>query len=133
MHQYFQHYCSVKEFSEIFSNFAVGLGALGAASTGIKIVYDWLIDKSNQKKLIRFREIYPPQELGKGYRIADSVALPGKIYIIDLRTRQKRWIQSSSTFIDLGFNWGAIEHMSVNEFDSYVEIKPILTSGKPWS
>jgi hypothetical protein len=132
MHHW-HHYTSLKDASEIFYNFAVGIGALGGLFAVYKLFDEWRNEKVKREKIEQLRKIYPASELGHGYKIADSVEDRGVIYIIDLRNSKKHWIQSSSTFVDLGFDWRKVEHITADEFRVYHEGDPILTSGTPGS
>ena len=133
MYQHFHYYFSLKDISEIFYNFAVGIGTLSGVFAAYKLIQEWFISKSKQKMIDRLKKLYPRSELNISFLVADTARAPGKIYLIDIKKRQKYWIQSSSTYLDLGLFWDDFKRISEDEFDSYKEGVSILTSGAPGS
>jgi hypothetical protein len=120
--------------SEIFYNFAVGIGAIGGGFFAIvKAIIDWLVEKRKSSIKNEFKKLYPRKDLNITFQVVDTEKLPGKLYILDLKNKEKHWIQSSQTLLDLGLFWDDSRRISLDEFSKYKEGSAILTEGKPGS
>ena len=109
--------------SEIYSNIAIGTATVIGIVVGYPVLRRWL-------RVRRIRKLYPLSRLGVDFKLADGDKSPGKIYIVDIKRKSRKWIESLSTFHDLNFYSDKVEHMSQNELDDYREEPGILTSGK---
>ncbi len=114
---------SWKMVSEIFLNFVLGISSLVGVVVGAPALLKMI-------KVNRLRRQYPVDKLGIDFKLVDTDKAPGKIYLIEIHTRAKRWIESSGTFLDLRFYWDKVERISQEEFDSYEQRDGILTTGK---
>lgn len=127
----------LKETSEIFYNFTVGVGALFASGAGIKALYEWagvykekreLLKKKvwfGQAKKYYLRENINSSDGESGFRLLRNPA-NGYIYIYDLSTRHKYWIENMPTYYELGYqdnknnkDWINIIDLPLNEQNKY--------------
>lgn len=118
--------------SEIFRNFAIGLGALGGGLfVGLKFVVEFILSIKKISYKAKFHKLYPREKLNDVFKIVDTERGLGKLYLVDLKKKEKYWIQSATTLLDLNFFWDDAKRISQEEFDSYREGPAILTSGEP--
>jgi len=125
---------SWKTFSEIFNNITIGFAAIAGILWGIiKGISEFI--KSKKKKSYRdsIKKLYPRERINEIYKIVDHEKAPGKLYLVDLNKKEKYWIQSGPTLLDLGFFWDDARRISEKEFESYKEGPGILTVGTPGS
>lgn len=123
-----------KVISEIFNNVAIGLAAIGGGFWAIiKGISEFVSTKKKNSYRDSFKKLYPREKLNKTFKIVDNGKAPGKLYIIDLEKKEKYWIQSGPTLLDLGFFWDDAVRISEDEFSKYEEGPGILTVGTPGS
>jgi hypothetical protein len=118
---------TVLDTSQIFFNFAVGTasGVFVIFNTGSKL---WSSHK--QKSIeVDVKKKYPRDKMNTLFQLIDTEKAPGKIYLIDLESKRRHWISSSSTMNDLGFHWSDVIRISDTDFNKYEEGTAILTSG----
>lgn len=121
-----------KTVSEIFNNFAIGLAAItGGIWAGIKAGIEFVSSKKRSSYKDDIKKRYPKEKLNKTFKIVDYANAPGKLYLVDLEKREKYWIQSASTLLDIGFFWDDAQRITVEEFNKYKEGPAILTVGVP--
>jgi hypothetical protein len=117
-------------YSEIFYNFAVGIGVLLAGFGGLKILSDWLKNvrekKRKEKLTTELKSRYPQSDHGETFQLIESKAKPGKIYLLDKVTNKKRHIASPSTFQALEFERHMVKELDHKEFKSIKTGKRIL-------
>jgi hypothetical protein len=123
-----------KPFSEVFNDIAVGLGALLAGLGGLKIFINWVEAKTRKDNFYRFKEIYSrdkfrSKDAKEGFRLLRNPA-SGKIYIYDLDTKKRHWIETMSTYYELGYidnnqskDWQNFSDISESEMNKYVKFE----------
>jgi len=124
------------EFSQIFYNYAVGIGVLLAGLGGLRIFNDWLRnarenareEKRKKKLTAEFKAKYPKEENGKAFRLIKSTtsAKPRHVYLLDNDTKIKHWIASSVTFKALKYEPYMVDDLKPDEFNSFEEGDKIL-------
>lgn len=123
--------------SQVFSNFALGIGALLAGSGGLKVLLDWASnnrEKNKREKLeAELRVKYPPKENGKTFQLIQSSAKPGMIYLLDNKTNKKHHIASLSTFKALGYDNTMVKSLGQEVFNSMEDGDAFLTQGVRFS
>lgn len=125
---------SWKTLSEIFNNFAIGLAAMAGILWGIiKGITEFVKMRKKNSFKDNIRKMYPRERINKIFKIIDHEKAPGKLYLLDLNKKEKYWIQSGTTLLDLGFFWDDANRISEKEFESYKEGPGILTVGTPGS
>lgn len=118
--------------SEIFYNFAVGLGAIGGGIfIAMKGIIAFLKKKAQGLPIRKIKKKYPREKMNRTFKLVDTEKVPGKVYLLDLKDGKRYWIQSGPTFLDLNFFWDDFVRIEQTEFDKYKEGTPILTSGDP--
>lgn len=121
-------------FSQIFHNFAVGIGALLAGAGGFKILYDLAVNLADKRSRSRqekdLKSMYLPNMLGKRFNLIASSKNPDWIYLHDLKTNKKHHIASNWTFVDLGYDRSMIQLMSEEVFNTIDEGERFLTKGE---
>lgn len=115
------------ETSQIFFNWAVGIASgafviAKAIANGFRFIKNRSIETDFKKK-------YPRDDLGKTFRLVDTEEAPGKIYLLDTKSKKRHWISSASTMRDLNYHWTDVERIPKSDFDKYKEGAGILTSG----
>lgn len=123
--------------SQIFHNYAVGIGVLLTGLGGLKILYEWAIsyrDKNKRKRLSEeLKAKYPPGENGKSFQLIESSSERGKIYLHDRKTDKKHHIASILTLIDLGYDHSMVQGIDKDVFDSIDTGDEFLTQGERYS
>ena len=123
--------------SQIFNNYAVGIGVLLTGLGGLKVLYEWADnyrDKYRRKKLSEeLKAKYPPKENGKSFQLIESTAARGKIYLHDKKTNKKHHIASILTLIDLGYDHSMAQGLDKDVFDSIETGDEFLTQGERYS
>jgi len=123
--------------SQIFHNYAVGIGVLLTGLGGLKILYEWAINYSDKNRKRRLSEElktkYPPRENGKSFQLIESSSMPGKIYLLDKKTNKKHHIASILTFIDLGYDHSMVQRLGKDVFDAIDTGDEFLTQGERYS
>ena len=120
------------EFSQIFYNYAVGIGVLLAGLGGLRILNDWLRnareEKRKKKLTAEFKAKYPKEENGKAFRLIKSStsAKPRHVYLLDNDTKIKHWIASSLTFKALEYETYMIDDLKPDKINSFKEGDKIL-------
>ena len=123
-----------KTISEIFNNFAIGAAAIaGGFWAGIKASIEYITSRKKSLYKDEIKKRYPREKLNKTFKIVDHEKAPGKLYLVDLKKKEKYWIQSAPTLLDLGFFWDDAQRISEAEFNKYQEGTGILTLGSPGS
>ena len=118
--------------SEIFYNFAIGLGAIGGGVfVGAKGMVEFWKSRNIQVSISKIKKRYPRSELNKSFRLVDTEEAPGRVYLLDTKTRKRHWIQSGATLLDLDFYWSDFKRIATDEFNKFDEETPILTRGEP--
>ncbi len=125
------------EFSEIFSNYTVGFGALLAGLGGLKILNEWgsNIKENNRRNKLRdeLKVRYPSIAQGKKFRLIETKFPPGWVYLHDKIMNEKHHIASMLTMIKLGFNRDEVDIISQIEFNAIPEKQEFLTDGERYS
>ena len=120
------------EISQIFYNYAVGIGVLLAGFGGLRIFNDWLRtarEERRKKKLTaEFKAKYPKEENGKAFRLIKSStsAKPRHVYLLNNDTKIKHWIASSLTFKALEYETYMVDDLKPDEINSFEEGDKIL-------
>lgn len=123
-----------KYTSEVFYNFAVSLGAIGGGIfAGTKVIVEFILTRQRGSYKNKFKKLYPRESIGVIFKVVDTDKAPGKLYLIDLKKKERYWIQSSNTLLDLNLFWDDAKRISEAEFEKYKEGPAILTSGTPGS
>lgn len=124
-------------FSQVFNNFAVGIGAILAGFGGLKVLLDWRREHEENKRRKRLeaelRSKYPPKELGKKFLLIQSSEKPGMIYLLDLKSGKKHHIASNSTFVALGYDRSMVKGLGKEVFNGYEEGDEFLIEGERFS
>lgn len=124
----------LKTISEIFNNFAIGSAAIaGGIWAGLKAFIEFATSKKKSSYGDEIKKRYPREKLNKTFKIADHAKAPGKLYLVDLKKKEKYWIQSAPTLLDIGFFWDDAQRIPEEEFNKYKEGPGILTLGSPGS
>lgn len=145
LHNIFFGTISLKQFSEIFYNFAVGTGALLAGGAGIKAFSEWTQKQKQERELLnnrsRFtdakisfpREKYKTIDGESGFRLLRNPA-NGHISIYDLASKTRYLIENMATYYELGYlddnsskDWKNITELAQIEQSKYHKFK----DGKP--
>ena len=112
----------IQRISQIIYNFAVAIGAFLAGFGGLKVLNDWLRnvreEKRKKKLTAELKAKYPWGENGKTFKLIESKAKPGKIYLLDKATNKKHHIASWSTFKTLEYEREMVEKLDQEEFKS---------------
>ena len=116
--------------SKIFSNFAVGIGALVAIGAGLKVFIDFWGQIKKRRLLEYLRKTYPPSERGKRYNLIASSKNTDRVYLHDLLTNKKHHIASIGTYYDLYYDRSDAQIMSDDVFIQISEGEPFLTRGE---
>ncbi len=120
--------------SQVFHNFAVGIGALLAGAGGFKIIYDFATDLREKRRRTRqekdLKALYPPSKVNKTFKLISSSKNPDWIYLHDLKTNKKHHIASNWTFVDLGYNRNMVQQLSDDVFNTIQEEEKFLTRGE---
>lgn len=128
---------STLQFSEIFNNFAVGLGALLAGGGGFKILYDWTYSRRERVRRERLRaELrakYPPNQHKITYRLIESDVKPGWVYLHDLKSGKRHHIASMLTLLRLGYLRDWVRKITPKQFFLIPEGDEFLTDGERYS
>lgn len=108
--------------SQIFHNFAVGIGALLAGGAGYVAVRQYIASTKRQSLIDTYKSRYPRKDLNESFFLAHSpVSNQGdRIYILDIKTKKKHWIKNRETLIALDFDFGDANKTS-KLFNSYSE------------
>src|SRR3989344_5103999 len=106
---------TILDISQTFFYFSAGVTALAGLA---------IYKGSTTKYLYALK--YPPSEVNKTYKLLKT-ATSDKIYLIDIKANTKRWISSSSTFIELGFNIVDVKVVSQKELSIFRDKLPIFT------
>jgi len=121
-----------KTVSEIFNNIAIALAAIsGGIWAGLKAFIEFVSSRRKSSYKNEMRKRYPREKLNETFKIVDHEKSPGKLYLIDLKKKEKYWIQSGPTLLDIGFFWDDAQRISEEEFHKYKEGPGILTVGTP--
>lgn len=116
-------------FSTIADNFykvSIGAAALITAYFGSSYFREELTRK---KSIEYFRRKFPPQNYKKIFRIIESEARPGEIFLHDLESLHKHHIWNMKTVFDLGWQMYERETLPHADFLSYLDGDPIRTLG----
>ena len=131
----------IQNISQIFYNYAVGIGLLLAGGVSIKALIEWRTEVNKKKKkedekkkkeirnnnkILELKAKYHKKELGKTFQLIKSSAKPGYIYLLDLTTNIKYHVGSSPTFHALEYNSSMVVRVSPEKFNSYKEGDKIL-------
>lgn len=123
--------------SQVFNNYAVGIGALLAGIGGLKVLFDWARNTSEKKRrerlTVELKAKYPSKENGNTFQLIESSAKPGMIYLLDKKTNKKHHIASLSTFIALGYDHSMVQRLGQDVFNSIEEGDEFLTEGERFS
>jgi hypothetical protein len=111
---------TILDASQIFFNFAAGIAALGG-----------LVIYSGKAKRIAYSLKYPASKVDKTFHLVTSPKTGNRIFLIDIKAKTRRWIASSSTFMDLGFEWDKVKEIKTEELESHKLKAPMFTSGIP--
>jgi len=121
--------------SQIFNNYAVGVGALIAGVGGFKLLIDWgsnFVEQVRRRRLeIELRGKYLPNR--GGYELIASSSNPDWIYLHDKKTNRKHHIASNATFLALGYDRSMVKHIGKQVFDSIGDGDEFLTRGEKYS
>lgn len=114
----------IDNWSQIAANIILSIGAIVG-------IYFGAGELRARRKISRLKKKFPLSQIGQDYKLVDTPGAPGKIYIVELRSKKRYWVQNSSTFADLGFIGHTVTRMPQKELNSYKESdKPrILTRG----
>lgn len=115
--------------SQIYFNFTVGTAS--GVFVIVNTVSKYITNKIQRSIENDIKAKYPRQKLNIDFKLIDTEDAPGKIYLIDLVTRERFWIASASTFRDLDYHWSDVQRIQKNEFNKYDEGPAILTRGIP--
>lgn len=124
-------------FSQIFNNYAVGIGALIGGLGGLVVLVQYAAKYKEEfirKRL--FKELkakYPVEQNGKSYQLINSDRRSDWIYLWDKRPNKKHHIASLSTFRNLDYNRSMVKKLTVEKFDSIPTGKEFLTHGERFS
>lgn len=124
---------NLKLFSEIFYNFLAGIGTFFAGFAGLIGLLQLIKYSKRESYKNRLRKQYPKEKLNILFKLVDTDKAPGKIYLVNLRKKEKYWIASASTLTDLNFFWDEVKRIQQEEFNNYKEGEKLLTSGTPGS
>lgn len=123
--------------SQVFSNFALGIGALLAGGGGLKILLDWTSNSKETKRRhqleMELKAKYPPKQNGKTFQLIQSEARIGMIFLLDKETSKKHHIASLSTFRKLGYDNTMVKTLKPKEFVSIEDGDEFLTQGELYS
>jgi hypothetical protein len=106
-------------WTEQFEQVCIGLGALLTGFGGLKIIIDWLQQKQLKRKVSRFYQKYPIDQLNKDYLLVDTKNVPGKWWLIDKRTLKKHWIRNLETARDMGWTYSMVKHVADRSLNKY--------------
>jgi hypothetical protein len=116
----------IVEVSQIFTNIAVGFGAIVGTYFGTN-------ELRARIKTSRLKKRFPSSRVDIDFKIVDTSEAKGKLFIIEDDEMKRFWIQNYSTYADLGFIGLPRSRISAKELEKYSEPdKPVvLTRGQP--
>ena len=116
----------IVEVSQVVTNLAVALGAMVG-------IYFGAGELRARIKASRLKKRFPLSRLGKDFRLAESISMPGRIYIIETKPKKRYWIQNMATAIDLGFLGYQVDKISHKDLQKYQDMDSpkVLTRGEP--
>jgi len=116
------YYVGLKEASEIFQSFGVGLGALLAGMGGLTAFSDWWKKKRKKDNSIEnYRKKYPRSKLNKTYKIIRYEGDEVRIYLLDINSNKRHWVKDPSTLRALGFSGKDAKTEKYSEFNIHKE------------
>ena len=122
---------SIINYSQIFYNFSLGIGAILAGIGGIKILSEYARKLQYERKIRNWRSIYDPTLHDINFKLINSADNPDWIYIHDLKSNQKIHIGSDATLRELGFSRRWIKTLSHDDFNKIETVEDIiLTRGE---
>lgn len=124
-------------FSQIFNNYAVGIGALIGGFGGLVVLFQYAAKyKEDFRRKRLFRELkikYPIKQNGKTYELVNSDRRPDWIYIWDKESNTKHHVASLSTFRNLNYDSSMVRKLPIKKFDSISTGDEFLTAGERFS
>lgn len=122
---------SIIDYSQIFYNFSLGIGAILAGIGGIKILSEYARKLQYERKIRNWKSIYNPTLHGTNFKLINSVDNPDWIYVHDLKSNQKIHIGSDATLREFGFSRKWIVTLSHGDFNQIKTVEDIiLTRGE---
>lgn len=122
---------SIIDYSQIFYNFSLGIGAILAGIGGIKILSEYAKKLQYERKIRHWKSIYDPSLHDTNFRLINSADNPDWIYVHDLNSNQKIHIGSDATFREFGFSRNWIVTLQQKDFNQIKTVEDvILTRGK---
>lgn len=116
------------QVANAFYKFMLGIGALITAIAGFEAIEGWInkekskderiAKKERQRELDikRWKELYPPENYLKTYRVIQSDEAPGVLYVQDLPKGPKHWIANPETLRDIDMDYSQAETVSRDKF-----------------
>ncbi len=118
--------CDWLKISQLFYNFAGGIGLLLAGGGGLILLIDWAFEHIEKNKVEtitkKLKQRYPIKDFKKTFElIREKNRKP--IYILDKKGKFKIWIDSPQRLHALGFKFGDERETTKAEVNSYEEKK----------
>lgn len=111
----------LKEISEIFQSFSIGIGALLGGLGALKVSSEWAKNLKRKLDARKWRKRFPKDKFGEQfdlvYKTYENVIGGGVIYVRDKRTKTKHWVADEETLKMLGFNLDEAKGIAASEFD----------------
>ena len=122
---------SIVNYSQIFYNFSLGIGAILAGIGGIKILSEYARKLQYERKIRHWKSIYDPTFHDKNFKLINSSDNLDWIYVHDLNSDQKIHIGSDATFREFGFSRKWIKTLPLDDFNRIKTVEDIiLTRGE---
>lgn len=123
--------------SQIFNNYAVGVGAIIGGLGGAVALYNWGVkfkEEYRRKKLEdELKTKYPREQNNITFELWTSSINEGWIYLLDKATGLRHHIASNATFVGLGYDRGMVKRVGTRVFEAHKDGDEFLTRGERYS
>lgn len=120
---------NILTISQVFNNFAVGVGGILAGLAGLKYLNEILGRKRKMEQESHLKLTYPVTNLNRSFKLINRPNNVNWIYLHDLNTNKKHHIASDWTFTSLGYDRTMVQTINDQVFNAIEEGNMFLTRG----
>jgi len=112
-------------FSSVFRDIAVGLGAIAGGVAAIPVIDDWLKQKNKRNYRAKWEKRLSRARFDKGEFTLLKLDSGDEIYAVDESDQSKWWIRNLATLHDLGYTGRDATDTPKKKLDKYKSGKAI--------
>ena len=117
----------VEQYSKIFSNFGIGMGALMGGLGGLSYIHGLLAQQIVNRKIKEIKNLYPDSQYSQKWDVVVSSNDKGKVFIRDLTKNIIHHVGNYPTYLDLGLGSFDRKEIPVEEFEKFSKGEPYRT------